>query len=253
MTQAQTKRDGVLFAATGRQYIEAAIRAAESVRQACPGLGIVFYGDWQAQGFNFSPDPAPFDAAYNVENPHRRSKVDVLAKTPFERTLYLDTDTRVVEDITPMFDILDRFDIAVAHAMRRNSPERMITWRKAIPKAFPQFNSGVILYRATPQVLGFLQEWSEHFANAGFAQDQMTFRELLWLSDLRMAVLPPEYNVRYEKYIRLWSKEEATPKILHMEKFHTGEAWMWIKPVYRRLVKGLARVGIHLPRRLVKK
>ena len=221
---------GILFIATGKQYIEAAIKAAESVRASNPGLGIAFYGDWQNHGYNLTANPAPFDVAYPVEKPHRRSKVDFLSKSPFERTLYLDTDTRVVDDISSLFDVLDRFDIGVTHAMRRNSPERLVTWRKQLPRAFPQFNGGVLLYRNTPQVNAFFESWSHHFAEAGFNQDQMTLRELLWDSELRIAVLPPEYNVRYEKYLWFWSKSEATPKILHMEKFHTGNAWMAIKP-----------------------
>lgn len=245
--------NGVLYIATGKKYIEAAIASAKTVRKTCPGLPIAFFGDWHNYGFEFAHNPFPFHIVENIAEPHRRSKVDYLSRTPFERTLYLDTDTMVVEDIHEIFDLLDQFDLGVAHAMRRNSVERLKDWRITLPKAFPQLNSGVILYRSTPRVKNFMEEWSSQFREAGFEQDQMTFRELLWLSDLRITMLPPEYNVRYEKYHYFWSKTEATTKIFHLERLHTGFFWMSIKPFYRRLVKGLARVGIKIPNRLYKK
>jgi hypothetical protein len=245
--------NGVLYIATGKKYIEAAIASAKTVRKTCPDLPIAFFGDWQNYGFKFASDPFPFHIVEEIAEPHRRSKVDYLSRTPFEFTLYLDTDTIVREDIREIFGVLDRFDIGVTHAMRRNAAERLLDWRIPVPKAFPQFNSGVILYRSTPGVLAFMEEWSSHFHEAGFAQDQMTYRELLWLSNLRITVLPPEYNVRYEKYHYLWSETEATTKIFHLQRLHTGSLWMSVKPFYRRLVKGLARFGIKLPDRLVQK
>jgi hypothetical protein len=45
-------------------------------------------------------------------------------------------------------------------------------------------------------------------------------RELLWGSDLRLHILPPEYNIRYERYLSFWDPKEAVPQILHLAKFH---------------------------------
>jgi hypothetical protein len=146
-----------------------------------------------------------------------------------------------------MFQVMERFDIALNQAFRRNDPNRLGTWRIALPQAFPQHNGGVILYRKTPEVIHFLENWSHYFKEAGFEQDQMTLRELLWLSDLRIATLPPEYNVRYIKYHYLWSKSEATTKIFHLQRLHSG--WFrWVtRPVYRRTLKLLKRLGVNPP------
>ena len=103
------------------------------------------------------------------------------------------------------------------------------------------------MYRNTQEVIQFLEDWSHYFKEAGFEQDQMTLRELLWLSDLRMATLPPEYNVRYIKYHYLWSKSEATTKIFHLQRFHIGWFWWFTRPWYRRTLKFLNRLGINLP------
>jgi hypothetical protein len=210
-------------------------------------LPIHFFGDWQNFNFNFDISPFPFSSVGIIPDPHRRSKVDYLSKTPFDQTLYLDTDTALNADIRDMFRILERFDIAVAHAHRRNDPTRLGPWRINLPQAFPQYNGGVILYRRTPNVFRFLEEWSRYFKEAGFQQDQMTLRELLWLSDLRMATLPPEYNVRYIKYHYLWSKSEATTKIFHLQRLHTGWFWWIARPWYRRTLNILKRLGFNPP------
>jgi hypothetical protein len=238
---------GIIYIAAGEKYIHAAIQSAKTVLNSCPGLQTHLFGDWQNYHFNFETSPYPFTSVGMILDPHRRSKVDYISKTPFDQTLYLDTDTIVKDDIRDMFRVLERFDIALTHAFRRNSADRLIPWRMDLPQAFPQFNGGVILYRKTSEVIKFLEEWSYHFKEAGLQQDQMTLRELLWLSDLRIATLPPEYNVRYIKYHFLWSKSEATTKIFHLQLLHKGWLWWLIRPWFRRFLKLLVRLDFKPP------
>jgi hypothetical protein len=231
---------GILYIATGGKYIRAGIRSAESVRAHCPDLPTHLYADWKQHGFDFHESPYPFTSVEHIDDPHRRSKVDYMSRTPFDRTLYLDTDTALQADIRGMFELLDRFDIALVHAHRRNAPARLKDWRVRLPAAFPQFNSGVVLYRRTPAVTELLDSWRRAFHEAGLAQDQVTLRELLWSSDLRIATLPPEYNVRFIKYHFLWSREEATTQIFHRRRFHDGRFWFlrkWVRVVGRSFVR----------------
>jgi hypothetical protein len=206
---------GVLYIAAGQAYAVAANHSARSVKALLPNLPVDIFTD--------SPDVLEsglFDRVEIIDSPHRRSKVDYLSRTRFERTLYLDTDTRVIEDISDLFGLLERFDIAMAHAHARNRRTHVEQWQIELPQSFPQLNGGVILYRSSERTLDFLQSWSSAYHEAGFSKDQTTLRELIWSSDLRLYVLPPEYNVRYEKYVRIWSPSEATPKILHYRRFH---------------------------------
>jgi len=226
---------GVLYVATGRRYILSAIHSARSVRRHNPDLPIHLFADWQAQGFDFETNPAPFTSVGSINAGHYRSKVDYSVETPFEHTLYLDTDTRVLTDITPLFDLLDRFDIAVAHAPNRLT--RLMNWRVPVPVSFPQFNCGVMVYKNSEKVMKFLRDWIEAFHQAGFRSDQITFRELVWLSDLRVATLAPEYNLRHLKYFLVWGAREARPKILHLALFHQHPLWVlrrWVKALVRR-------------------
>jgi nucleotide-diphospho-sugar transferase len=230
---------GVLYIASGDKYIRAAIRSAESVRKHCPGLPIHLFADWESHGFPFDRAPAPFSSVAAIEAPHVRSKVDYMAQSPFDRTLYLDTDTAVCVDIREMFRLLERFDIAATHAHHRNGPTMRAPMNASLPIAFPQYNTGVILFRKTPDVLRFLEQWRTeyHQHSAEYKQDQATMRQLLWKADLRLATLPPEYNLRYIKYRFLLSKNEAIPKIYHLRRYHVG----WFAWVFRPLGKLQAR------------
>jgi hypothetical protein len=210
----------VVYIATGAMSVGAARASAESVRRTNPKLPLALFTD--SDHLAVPSVRECFDGAALVSDPHRRSKVDYLAATPFERTLYLDADTRVYVGLDPIFALFDRFDIALAHAHARNRASTNATWRTEIPACFPQFNGGVIAYRSTPAVLAFMQRWREAFHVAGVRKDQVTLRELLWESDLRIATLPPEYNVRYLKYLWLWKRNEASLKILHHARFRAA-------------------------------
>jgi lipopolysaccharide biosynthesis glycosyltransferase len=183
--------------------------------------------------------PSPFNSFATLENPHPRSKVDCIFRSPFDETLYLDSDTRVVTDIRELFILLGQYDMALAHEAVRNTPK--CSWKREIPPSFPEFNSGVILYKNNPAVIGLLKAWQQAYHEAGFFQDQVTLRELLWETKLRVAVLPPEYNVIMLKYPFVWRKGEAVPKILHLRKYLEGRSWM---------LRGVERAFCRLQERL---
>jgi len=231
------RRQGVVYIATGAASVGAARASAASVRRTNPKLPVALFTN--AESLEDPSLRGAFDGIASVANPHRRSKVDCLSATPFERTLYLDADIRVYADLSEVFALLERFDIALAHAHSRNRERNTAPWRIELPGAFPQLNGGVIAYRASSSVLELLGGWRDAFHSAGFHKDQVTLRELLWLSDLRIATLPPEYNVRYLKYLWVWPKSEASLKILHHRAFRAdGFAGRALERAVRWLVRG---------------
>ena len=169
-------RDGVLFVATGAGYRQLAARAAASVARVSPGLPIDLATDEPVE-------PGDFATVTLLDDPWFRSRIDAMAATRFERTLHLDADVLAVADLRDVFEVLDRFDIALAHDQARNSPAANAVWRRPLPAAFPQFNGGVIAYRRTPEVLGFLRRWAEAMRAPGMRKDQPSLRELLWESE----------------------------------------------------------------------
>jgi hypothetical protein len=127
-----------------------------------------------------------------------------------EKCVYLDTDTFVCEPIDCLFDLLDRFDVAAAHASWRFSPslegeEIAVQYYRSqnAPECFPDFNTGVVAFRRSPRTLAFLEVWeninAKYMRSTGPrpANDQAAFREAAWDSkSLAVNVLPPEFNYR---------------------------------------------------------
>ncbi len=210
---------GVIYITSGAEFAIDACASAQSVREHVPGLQIDIYCD--------VPEQIPqgiFDQVHPIENPHKRSKVDYIDKSRFERVLYLDSDTRIIADVSDLFGLLDRFEICMCHAHSRERASTNQTWRTVIPRCFPQLNSGVFLFQNSPSVQEMFRKWAAAYHSANFNRDQVTLRELVWLSNLRLFVLPPEYNIRYAKYLEVWDDHEAHPKILHYPEYKSKES-----------------------------
>lgn len=138
----QNYKDGVMFIATSANsltYVKSAIESARSVLNMCPNLGRHIYTDKNGLEQIASLTDSPFSSTGEIVNPQYRSKVDYILYTPYERTLYLDSDTRIVTDISEMFDLLNRFDLALAHGHNRNKFKKDNQGKliEKIPESFP--------------------------------------------------------------------------------------------------------------------
>ncbi|MDY6765991.1 MAG: hypothetical protein SVW77_01370 [Candidatus Nanohaloarchaea archaeon] len=194
---------GIVYATAGDEFVAEAVVSAESVKAQMPEMDITIFCDQE-------PGSDVFDRVEELENPQYAfiDKILPMMESPYDRTLYLDPDTYVCGDITGMFDLLDRFDIAARHAKIRRRHEM-----EHVPAAFPEHNSGVILYRNTNEVRELIQRWHDIQGEDrdGYIGDQVAFREALYESDLHIGSLPAEYNCRFPgpEY------QEGETKILH--------------------------------------
>ncbi|HEY8902511.1 MAG TPA: hypothetical protein VIM48_02315 [Chthoniobacterales bacterium] len=182
---------GILYIATGRRHLEEMLVSVRSVRRHMPELPIVLHTDQSdlPEGL--------FDEVRHIASPRHSfiDKIAPLCETPFERTIFLDTDTLVCAPIPDLFDVLDRVDMAAAHApFRSDAPF-------TTPNCFVELNTGVLAYRRTPEMVALFQDWlrlyEEDFARTGqLESDQHAFREALYRAKVSVYVLPPEYNLR---------------------------------------------------------
>jgi hypothetical protein len=194
---------GVVYVATSRAYLEEARRSASSLKDQEPGLSVTLFSDQPAEG-------KPFDRVMPIGDARHscRDKIAYMRESPYDHTLYLDTDTHVCGKVSGLFSLLESFDVAAAH-----SPNRRASTGQGVPESFPEFQGGVILFRSSAAVRELLDEWLRVFENesdrpSGAAPrqgyehkqprvyDQPILRELLYRSGLRVATLAPEYNCR---------------------------------------------------------
>lgn len=199
---------GFLYVATGRQFYEEAVRAARQLKVVSPEAAIAIYTDQAV------PAEGPFDQVLGRE-PYVygfASKIKGLSETPFERTIFMDTDTFVCSPVDDLFDLLDRFPLAVAQ-----DPTREMPWVQEadIPACFAEPNTGVIAYRREKQFTDLLKLWQQINDSDAYQQlyshDQPAFRRALYECGMPFVTLAPEYNARMIYPIMLAQKV----KIIH--------------------------------------
>ena len=190
---------GVIYVAIRARFVLEAKLSAESVRRFLPGIPIVLFTDQKLD------DRDGFDEIIHLPEPHPQhhiNKLIAMARSPFEKTLLLDTETYVCADISGLFAVLDRFDIAMTHD--RGYIDDFPSG-SGVPDAFVEFNQGVIAFRRCDAVQRALKEaltWTEklHARSGIYPYDQTPFRIALFHSGVRIATLPLEYNCRFATY-----------------------------------------------------
>jgi len=199
--------EGVILVASGEKYIKESKQAIFSIRKFNKNINIALFTDDNLDNdvfFNkFNIKIIKMELNYNYYD-----KIIAMRNSPFRKTLFLDTDTYVLDKLKPVFQFLDRFDLCVSHAPIRKSPKKAANWggysnveTDIIPDKFPEFNTGVILYRKNKNINEFLNKWDHYFnesnKNHNIIPDQPSFRTAIYHSNVNFFVLPPEYNCRY--------------------------------------------------------
>ena len=257
---------GFLYVATGRKFLQESINSAQSVRKHMPTVATCCFTDEVESARPY------FDIVLPVENPTGTSfdKMGPLARTPFKRTIFVDTDTLFLSSMMDVFDLLFHFEIAAV-------PDPFWCEYAGIPPCFMHLNTGLVAYQNTPRTKAFfdcwIMEYQREFEEAGRPkdmQDQPSFQKILFYSDLRLYLLPQEYNLRLicPQLVRVW----ARAKMLHARHHdladlgdrlnaHNDVRVIW--PNYRHFLRGnifmvgrkqdaLLRAWAALPRMLLR-
>jgi hypothetical protein len=193
----KTSSRGIIYSATGEKYLQEAIQSAISSRRFNKIPHVIFC--------DVVPDLKPEGVSYvkfeKGDNPYA-DKIRNMLASPFDATIFLDSDTYVCGSIAELFDLMPRFDLAAAHApgyTKCNDP---------MSPAFYDFNTGVVVFNRTQATDALLRRWLETYEEwmtnppfkgagspDGFA-DQPAFRRCVLESEVAVYILPPEYNYR---------------------------------------------------------
>jgi hypothetical protein len=182
---------GVVYVAIGEEYLSEAETSATSLKR---------HNDISTAVFTDSAtESACFDRVITVEGAEAgfAAKIEYMRQSPFDRTLYLDTDTWITDDISDLFSLLDGFEIAAKHKSGFY-PTGPLDYPD-VPKSFPEYNTGIIAFRSTPSVTKFFRAWHEEYSRYvdHGGNDQPGFRKALFDSDLRVSTLKEEFHCRF--------------------------------------------------------
>ncbi|MDF1871812.1 putative nucleotide-diphospho-sugar transferase [Vannielia sp.] len=205
--------EGFVFAVSGKNYLPLAIRAAQTIREHHPNHPIDLFSDQPC-------DAAVFDQVIPLEDAWFRPRFEALRRSRFTKSIVLDADIICVAPIGDVFELMDRFDLAAAHEPRRASDLAVRHFQTPVPAAFPQLNSGVVAIRKSPAVDAFFNKVENAMKESKMNRDQPVVRTLLFESDLRLWVLPPEYNFMNIDLLEAYSEQNGAPRILHLTRLH---------------------------------
>jgi len=183
--------------------------SVNSIRKVHPKLSITLFTD-------NDPKIKDINNVKIIPVDSSRIKHKYLYDSPYDNTLYMDCDTRVVGPIKESFRIMERFDLAATHDLIRKDLKKSIKYPDyaKIPDGFSEFGGGVFMFRKSPEVENFFKTWQKNFdiwyKLTGEIRDQPSLRVSVWeCSNLKFYVLPPEFNIRSKNY------HNIQPRIKH--------------------------------------
>lgn len=116
--------------------------------------------------------------------------------------LYLDSDTYPLAPFPELFDLLERFEIAGAMGSRRWTSLTV----QPLPDSFPEMELGIVVFRCNNSIRALFKDWLK--AHSGHPEiygnnDQCSFRETLWNSNIQFGFIPSEYACRWPFGVQL--------------------------------------------------
>lgn len=209
---------GFLYVAFGHKYMQESIDSANSLKTAMPEAQIVIVTD-DSSAENFAGKPLeifdrilPMSSLKTDIHPGYHgylNKIRGMRMSPFQFTMFVDSDTYIASSVWEVFSSLHQYDIAVAIAPQKASVPFMSS--EKFLKGYTRqhlfstaLNTGILCYKNTEIVNSFLEDWELTYIKKvppnnlynRYYSDQTVFCEVLDLSNIRPMILATEYNFR---------------------------------------------------------
>lgn len=193
---------GAVIIALGEKARRESARCVASLREHCPDLDICIIGDRptikSVQWIDIAAAASPTDRIVQS----RSIKVDLFHHTSFDSTLYLDADTRLLQDASTLFDILESgFDMLISpssnqdsdaffHVSEQERAETRALYADHVPL---QLQAGVLCFRLSHSVRLFFGAWRAEWEKYRGA-DQAALVRALHRAPLRLALISKLFN-----------------------------------------------------------
>ena len=209
--------NGFLYIVTGDGYAQECLFSIKSLKKYNTEKICVFSEEKYRDMFK-----DVCDYFFIINSKLQRPKVEYISQSPFNNTVYLDSDTFINENITDLFQLLKKYDFggAFCNARKRENYSNLISKYKSIPYSFSELNTGVLIFNNSLQVKNLFKKWKEYYykyINITNGWDQPSFRVALWESDVKLCHIPPEYNVRPKSVYKKIRDNKNKLGQLHME------------------------------------
>ena len=208
--------NGFLYIVTGEGYVQECLFSIKSLKKYNTEKICVFSEEKYRNMFE-----KDCDYFFSINSKLQRPKVEYISQSPFKNTVYLDSDTFINENISDLFQLLNKYDFggAFCNARKRENYSKLISKYKNIPYSFSEVNTGVMIFNNSLQVKNLFKKWNEYYykyLTKTNGWDQPSFRVALWESNVKLCHLPPEYNVRPKSVYKKVRDNKINLGRLHM-------------------------------------
>lgn len=221
---------GVIYCATNHiVFLEAALISAIALRQHNPEIPVtivcddVTYQDLALADLRIELMKAPIESDENSSAFVSRNLKTRLAEiTPYQETLYIDSDMLPLKSIDSIWAYLTEADFAMAvdrlptimqcdHIAKVELDYTM----EILPGSTIQFNSGLMLWRSNAATQTLFDQWQQEW-QCFKKHDQLAMVRALATTDLKVAQLPVNYNT---------SPIDAAPVLLPRNEVYLLHCW----------------------------
>ncbi len=221
---------GVIYCATNRTiFLEAALISAIAFRQLNPEIPVTIVCDDSTYqnlalatcGIELVKAPIESDD-HSLAFVSRNLKTRLATITPYQETLYIDSDMLPLKPIDPIWSYLSTADFAmavdrlptIAQCDHIAPVERDYTM-ELLPGETIQFNSGLMLWRSNAETKELFEQWQQEW-QCFKKHDQLAMVRALAKTQLQVAQLPVNYNI---------SPIDAAPLLLPKNEVYLLHCW----------------------------
>ena len=180
---------GFIYVAWGERYLREAFDSATNLRKHMSDPIVLVTSEPVDEPNPFdSVIVTPFSATY-------RDKIN-MRLSPFEHTVFLDTDTWVLQSLDEVFQLLERFDIVY----QPSAPSDHYRIEGMPMHAFYEPSAGFVAWRKNDRTTSFFDVWDREYTaqereNGDGAWDQRSMRAALWKTDVHISGLGPDWQL----------------------------------------------------------
>lgn len=237
---------GIIYIVTGKKkYKDECRYSAASAKKHNPHLPITLFTD------DYTGSPKPFDSVVQIRGQAHplKLKTTYLTRSPYQNTLFLDSDTKVEGSLVELFNKLKLHDFLIGKCPYINfdvHPPVFVDYVHPI-----DYNTGVFLYNKTVSTTKFLDKWIEltnleddSRMRPGHYCDQHYFNYLVnhmnYHKEVGMDIANFDnkiYNVRKPAYENLSTKEKSHVKIKHWHLLNVTPVYRFLRTIKNSLQK----------------
>ena len=227
----------IVFVVGGQSYCEDAVVSAESYKRNNPDIQCIIATDHRGDvssvfDYKIQLGSRRYPDMWYLDSCRYYNETFDIMKDDYDALCFVDSDTYCDAPLDDMFRLMERFDIALSHAVNRHTTGKVCN----IPDAFPEHEIGVMLVQTNEHIRNLFSDWLELYETHPEVyenNDQGPLRDALWLNKLiNMYVLPEEFHARWGFGVTVVSRV----RILHSRS--TGDA-----PTNAQVAKEINSVG----------